>query len=56
LVRGRGSYNRAPNCASRNTKPYNVIKDAVRSGNRTGFLVYDYTPYEFLGVQVMITA
>ena len=31
-MRGRGSYNRAPNCASRNTKPYNVtetVRDTV---------------------------
>ena len=27
--RGRASYNRAPNCASRNTKPYIVTKPEV---------------------------
>ena len=35
--RGRASYNRAPNCASRNTKPYIVME-----------LKYDGTPEEAL--------
>ena len=29
--RGRASYNRAPNCASRNTKPYIVTSGANTS-------------------------
>ena len=41
--RGRASYNRAPNCASRNTKPYIVTH------------VVEVFPYEYHGKRIELT-